>query len=186
MFIPFIVFMVLHFKKLTRDYITSDTQRVFDVRSFLKALGVVFSITAVVSYYGFSYISSTPSPYNLLLGSLFLIALIYVMYRMSLSLSSTYFGVVIDPQARKVIIPMDAANCSLSELLTFNFIRKAGCVEEISLDQIDRVTKEKGVDFYIHGAFGSRMIGFSRKQKRDECLSAIQRHTRLRSSDYGY
>ncbi|WP_312631347.1 hypothetical protein [Pantoea piersonii] len=186
MFIPFIVFMILHYKKLTRYYITSTTQRVFDIRSFLKALGVVFSITAVVSYYAVSYILSITSPYDLLCGSVYLIVLFYVMYRMSLSLSSTYFGVVINPQTRKIIIPVDAANCSLSELLAFNFIRKAGCVEEISLDHIDRVTKEKGVNFYIHGAFGSRMIGFSRKQKRDECLSAIQRHTRLRSSDYGY
>jgi len=186
MFIPFIVFMVLHFKKLTRDYINFNTQRVFDVRSFLKALGVVFSITAVVSYYALSYIPSAPSPYNIMLGAVYLTALIYVMYRMSLSLSSTYFGVVIDPQARKVIIPVDTANCSLSELFAFQFIRKAGCVEEIPLDQIDRVTKEKGVNFYIHGTFGSRMIGFSSKQKRDECLSAIQRYTRLRSTDYGY
>ncbi|MBN3135197.1 hypothetical protein [Pectobacterium punjabense] len=186
MFIPFIIFMVLHYKKLIREYTSSTTQRVFDIRSFFKALGGVFGITAIVTYLCLAYILELTYPYNIIFGGIYLICLIYVMYHMSLSLANTYFGVVVDSKRRKVIIPVDTANCSLTDLLALNFIRKAGSVEEISLDEIDRVTKEKGVNFYIHGVFGSRMIGFSNKQKRDECLSAIQRHTRIRSSDYGY
>lgn len=186
MFIPFIIFMVQHYKKLIRKYTSPTTQRVFDIRSFFKALGVTFGITAIVTYLCLAYILKLTYPYNIVLGGIYLIGLLYVMYHMSLSLANTYFGVVVDSKRRKVIIPVDTANCSLTDLLALNFIRKAGSVEEISLDEIDRVTKEKGVNFYIHGVFGSRMIGFSNKQKRDECLSAIQRHTRIRSSDYGY
>lgn len=186
MFIPFIVFMVLHYKKLIRTYTNAATQRIFDIRSFFKTLGVVFGITALITYFCLDYISGLASPYNIVLFSVYFLILLYVMYHMSLSLANTYFGVVVDPQRRKVIIPVDTANCSLTDLLALNFIRKAGSVEEIALDEIDRVTKEKGVNFYIHGVFGSRLIGFSNKQKRDECLSAIQRHTRIRSNDYGY
>lgn len=186
MFIPFIGFMARHYKKLTRTYVNSTTQRIFDIRSFFTALGIVFGLTATVTYFALAYISNAENPYNYILAGVYLAGLVYVMYHMSLSLANTYFGVVVDPQSRKVIIPVDTGNCSLTDLLALNFIRQAGSVEEISLDEIDRVTKEKGVNFYIHGVFGSRMIGFSNKQKRDECLSAIQRHTRLRSRDYGY
>ena len=186
MFIPFIISMVMHYKKLNNNYVNHTTQRIFDIRSFFKALGVVFGLTAVVTYLSLAYLSAVVHPYNIVLSAIYLLGLLYVMYHMSLSLANTYFGVVVDPQRRVVVIPVDTANCSLTDLLALNFIRKAGSVEEISLDEIDRVTKEKGVNFYIHGVFGSRMIGFSSKQKRDECLSAIQRHTRIRSSDYGY
>lgn len=158
MFIPFIWFMVRHYKRLIRTYVNSNTQRVFDIRSFFKALGIVFGMTATVTYFALAYISNVANPYNYILASAYLAGLVYVMYHMSLSLANTYFGVVVDPQNRKVIIPVDTANCSLTDLLALNFLRQAGSVEEISLDEIDRVTKEKGVNFYIHGVFGSRMI----------------------------
>ena len=48
-------------------------------------------------------------------------------------------------------------------------------------------TRETGVNFYIHGDFGSRKINFTTKQKRDECLMALQARTSIRGGrDLGY
>jgi hypothetical protein len=107
MFIPFIGFMVRHYKKLTRTYVNSTTQRIFDIRSFFTALGIVFGLTATVTYFALAYISNAENPYNYILAGVYLAGLVYVMYHMSLSLANTYFGVVVDPQSRKVIIPVD-------------------------------------------------------------------------------
>jgi hypothetical protein len=42
------------------------------------------------------------------------------------------------------------------------------------LSDIGRITRKIGYDLYLSGSFGSRRITFTNKQKRDECIYAIQ------------
>ena len=39
----------------------------------------------------------------------------------------------------------------------------------------ESISREKGKILFIHGEFGTRKIEYMTKQKRDECLYAIQR-----------
>ena len=55
-------------------------------------------------------------------------------------------------------------------------------MESVRLSQIKKITREAGKKLYIHGPFGSRGIHFSNKQKRDECISAIENLGRVRAN----
>ena len=52
---------------------------------------------------------------------------------------------------------------------------------EIPLCSIDKMTREKGNILYVLGDFGSKKLTFSSRQKRDECMAAIQRYARMSS-----
>ncbi len=121
------------------------------------------------------------------LDVLIVIISLYPIKKMAERVAVRYFGVVFDDTEKKIVIPADLENSSFGENLRLNFIRKMGDYEEINVKDISSVTREKGVNFYIHGQFGSRKINFSNKQKRDECLSALQARTSIRfGRDLGY
>jgi len=74
------------------------------------------------------------------------------------------------------------ANYSVSDYLNLKFITELGTVEEVQLNQIRKITRQAGKKLFIHGKFGSRGMSFSNKQKRDECISAIEDAARLSAS----
>jgi hypothetical protein len=47
-------------------------------------------------------------------------------------------------------------------------------MDQVDIDEIEKITRQAGKRLFIHGPFGSRGISFTNKQKRDECYSAIQ------------
>lgn len=76
-----------------------------------------------------------------------------------------------------MLFPKDMANYSISDYLNFKFVTELGHMEEVPLSQIRRITRQAGKQLFVHGKFGSRGMKFSNKQKRDECLSAIEEGT---------
>jgi hypothetical protein len=42
------------------------------------------------------------------------------------------------------------------------------------MEEITKMTREKGIKLYVHGSFGSKCLEYSTKQKRDEAMSMIQ------------
>ena len=54
------------------------------------------------------------------------------------------------------------------------FISDLGTMEEAPLSQVIKITRQADKKLFIHGRFGSRGMCFSNKQKRDECISAIE------------
>jgi hypothetical protein len=91
-----------------------------------------------------------------------------------MAISSHYFGVLVDAREDRLVIPKDMANYSISDYFQLKFIRDLGQMEIVRLSQIKRITRQGGTALFIHGKFGSRGVKFSIKQKRDECMSAIQ------------
>ena len=66
------------------------------------------------------------------------------------------------------------ANYGIGDYLNLRFIRELGLMEEVKLSKVTKITRKAGTVLYIHGSFGSRGIIFSNKQKRDECIAAIE------------
>ncbi|MGO2704708.1 hypothetical protein [Pseudomonas helleri] len=170
--IPLLLVSLIYYKKLKDQYPEDEhAQRVFDTKNlyqpFLTAGAIIlFSwwISAILS-------QMLPAAVSITIVATF--ALI-ILYKIAKSISSTYFGVYVDPENDRVLLPKDMANYSVSDYFSLKFITELGTMEEVPLSQIKRITRQGGKKVFIHGKFGSRGMSFSNKQKRDECLSAIE------------
>jgi hypothetical protein len=173
-FIPFLVFSFLHYKKLKRDFpLTESSQRIFDLGNLIPALALTPIGIGVIAL-GFNALSSS-NILIILLGSGLVTAGIWVCYHIAKSIASAYFGVIVDPIIDLLILSKDMANYNLEDYLKLRFIHDLGVMEQIPLSEVTKITREAGKKLYVHGEFGSRGIAFSNKQKRDECIAAIER-----------
>ncbi|MFM5185755.1 hypothetical protein [Aeromonas jandaei] len=195
LFLPFMLFSYVHYSRIKKCHMKeSGTQRVYDVgllwRSVIFSVGIITTGLIAMFYtngYLLSYVSPEYAKVVFCIDALIVVISLYPIKKMAERVAVRYFGVVFDDNEKKIVIPADLENSSFGENLRLNFIRKMGDYEEINIKDISNVTREKGVNFYIHGNFGSRKINFSNKQKRDECLSALQARTSVRfGRDLGY
>jgi hypothetical protein len=178
LFIPFLVFAWRHYNRLKREFAANaSSQRIFDTESLWYPLGVGGVITAVLAYlilslaHGPWYLSIIFAP---CLGLLFL----YLGRQVARWLAATYFGVLVDPLQDRVLLPCDMASYGVADYLSFRFLQDMGVVDSIPLSGITKITREAGKSLYVHGAFGSRAMTFTNKQKRDECIAAIESASR--------
>ncbi|UNP89267.1 hypothetical protein MNZ22_01975 [Aeromonas encheleia] len=196
LFIPFLLFTYLHYQKLKKHFqAIPNTQRVLDA-SLLSSTMVASGIALIAGVYGMLFVNDvieknmSPDiapfiawPFNLLFG----IVLFYILMKLAERIAVRYFGILFNDNDNTMLIPADIANASFGENLRLQFLRRLGDQEAIDIKNITNVTREKGVNFYIHGNFGSRLINYTNKQKRDECLSALKARTKISiSRDFGY
>ena len=178
LFIPFLVFAWRHYNRLKREFAANaSSQRIFDTESLWYPLGVGGVITAVLAYlilllaHGSWYLSIIFAP---CFGLLFL----YLGRQVARWLAATYFGVLVDPLQDRVLFPCDMASYGVADYLSFRFLQDMGVVDSIPLSGITKITREAGKSLCVHGAFGSRGMTFTNKQKRDECIAAIESASR--------
>ncbi|MCD8549040.1 MAG: hypothetical protein LRY75_14085 [Shewanella xiamenensis] len=156
------------------------------MKCIVYSAGMIAS-TLILMFYVTTRVPPDFINYALAVNGIILVLGIYAIYKMAQRVAVRYLGVIFNNDTKMMIIPVDLANASASENLRFQFLRRMGECEEIPVKLITNITREKGVNFYIHGAFGSRQINFTNKQKRDECLMALQARTKVsRGGDLGY
>lgn len=159
-----------------------DARRVNDFTAVKKPMLAIMFGPALVSmiYLGICYLAfsdgkslSQAAPILLLASPLILIWLWlgFVFFRW---LAVAHFGVIVDPGSNRIVFQFDQESYDLKDYLKLKFIRDLPKMDEIRLSDIDRITRKYGWDLYILGSFGSRRITFTNKQKRDECIHAIQ------------
>lgn len=195
-FLPFLVFSFLRYRKLKRTYdAIPNIQRVYDVGVLYKTIGaavvmVIFAGIVCLGLSGVFHKNASPEFARLASQALLLViplAMIWPMKKMAERVATEYFGVIFNDNDRSIVLPVDIQNMGLGEILRLRFLSRLGDQERIGIQQITNITREKGVNFYIHGDFGSRKIHFSNKQKRDECIAALQARIRAKGGrDYGY
>ena len=178
LFIPFLVFAWRHYSQLKRDFAAStSSQRIFDTASLWYPLGLGGGLTAVSGYLILSlaqgpwYLSAVLAP---CLAFLFL----YLGRQVARWLAATYFGVLVDPLQDRVLLPCDTASYGIADYISFRFLKDMGTVDSVPLSAITKITRKAGKSLYVHGAFGSRAMTFTNKQKRDECIAAIESASR--------
>jgi len=184
-FAPFIVVAFRHYKRMQERFpSTATSQRIFDTLNLLPALSA--GSATVIATIGLIYYASG---WTIAILAVPVIALagIWLSCTMARWTGATYFGVIVDAANDTIVLPKDMASYGISDYLNFQFIRDLGEVDILHLSSITKITREAGKHVYIHGPFGSRGMTFSNKQKRDECLAAIERGGKgLRTSDHGY
>lgn len=171
--LPLMVISFAHYQSLRGRFPEDEhTQRVFDVRLVTKYF-VIAGIVAFVTWNVAAKQLFTLQPLTPLYAVVVSSSL-YVLIKFAMAISSNYFGVLVDIREDRIVMPKDMANYSVSDYFQLKFIRELGQMETVHLSQIKRITRQGGTALFIHGRFGSRGIKFSIKQKRDECMSAIQ------------
>lgn len=175
-FALFSVFMVIHYRRIKASQpVSAQGQRIFDFGNLRPTLLVGGSLIIAFPL-GLAMLGDTKI--SGLLIPLYTLCYLWVVYQFSKRIASVYFGVVIDPKRGIVAFPKDLRNYGLSDYFALKNLRELGDMEELELSEIDKITRQAGKTIYLHGIFGSRGIYFSRKQKRDECIAAIQKNTR--------
>ncbi|MDV2872945.1 hypothetical protein [Phytobacter diazotrophicus] len=195
-FLPFLIFGIFFYRKLKRKYSAiPNIQRVYDIGVLFKTLGasivvIVVSAVLVLQFCGLLAKNLSPETSRNIAGVilvLYPIVMIWPMKKMAERIAIEYFGIIFNDNDRTMILPADIGNMGLGDQLRLKFLSRMGEQDSIEIRKISNITREKGVNFYIHGDFGSRRINFSNKQKRDECISALQARTRVKGGrDYGY
>lgn len=177
LFIPFMVFTFIHYAKLKSNYPKTDgAQRVFDFGNLFPAL-LTGGAAILVSAYIIAIASS--AKLAMIIVPIVFVGAVWVCYKIAKSIASTYYGMIVDPQSDHVLLPKDMANYGIEDYIQLKFIRELGEMESVPLSQITKITREAGKKLFIHGQFGSRGIYFSNKQKRDECIAAIEYSSRV-------
>ena len=170
-FIPFVLtFGLLHYMRLKWKYLKSrGVRRVVDVWN-LGAPFYSFAALILGTYmiFAMTYDSNRPLSYTAL------VVAFYIGAKLAQRSASCYFGAAILPDTQTVVFPEDMAGYGIGDYIKLKFIRNLSLMDEVDLNDIEKISRQSGKRLYIHGPFGSRGISFTNKQKRDECISAIQ------------
>ncbi|MHA0273150.1 hypothetical protein [Enterobacter ludwigii] len=195
-FLPFLIFSFLRYRNLKRLYnAIPNVQRVFDtgklyssvafaIFTVMGAIGLMIGLVSVVQKNVYPDVADILSKSILVTIA---VLMIWPMKKMAERVAVEYFGIIFNDNDNTMILPADISNISFGDVVRLKSLSRLGDQDRIEISAITNITREKGVNFYIHGSFGSRRINFSSKQKRDECLSALQARAGNRGGrDYGY
>lgn len=172
-----------HYKKLMSEYQTDGAVlRVHEAGRDALTMGFKNCLAATVPVllvFGI-YVDQSPNYedsalFLLIMVILAVLSLIW-FFVMSKKAGCMMVGVLIYPQTNTIVIPRDSlTNTAMADVFALKWVLDMYTMEAIDLNAIKKITRQSGKRLFIHGDFGTRGIYFSNKQKRDECISAIER-----------
>lgn len=96
------------------------------------------------------------------------------------------FGILIDGSRNILDVPASDVPQNFADTVKLRQFFDHGRRETLRLSELERIDnvrvddkKEKGIFLTLSGAFGSRLLEFSSKQKRDECRTALVAELKL-------
>ena len=187
MFLPFLLISISYFRTLKNKYLHSPTaQRVLDTGqaiSFCGGIGALVGLVGVPSLvYGLIMMNEmkrSPAFYALIM---FMLCLLVNLLLLGLAIISArhiamlYLGIIADKENDSLFFPCDMQSYTIGDYIKMQCIKDFYSIDCVKLSEINKMTRGYGKELYVHGAFGSRRIAMSSKQKRDECLAMIQAH----------
>lgn len=186
--LPLIFVAYGRYKKLARKYLTSPEyiggRRVFETSCIWPT--VVIMAVSIVMLYMFVIIPiSAGFALDGVLGyftkTLSFAAYVFILWlyiRWAKRLACIYFGVWIAPAQDKVVLLNDLNSLGIFDYLSLNTVKLADNMVEIPLSGIKRISRQSGTTILLHGDFGSYSFDYASKQKRDECITAIQSYNK--------
>jgi len=184
-FILFGLMTISYHRYLVRRYFSmgsegSSVRRINDIKAVLKPFAaIMFGPTLVLFLCILPILLMDPIQpsvvvFILLVESPFIILWFWLSIIMFKWLAVAHFGVIVDSEKDRIVFKFDQESYDVMDYIKLRFIRDLPKMDEVRLSEIGRITRKHGADLYIHGSFGSRRITFTNKQKRDECIFAIQ------------
>lgn len=190
-FSVFLINTYLTFKKYSKKYSFDDADiRVHDAANPLRyiPIAIAWGVLLLLSAFGILYGVDKNS---ILIASgstiVFLVA-IGGMLVLSSRIATTQIGMLTYKAKGIFVIPSDYRNNTLQDNIFKLQAAKDLCsMEELPIKSVARVTRQGGTKVFIHGSFGTRCLSWRDKQKRDECIAALEMACgrRLSSMDMG-
>ena len=170
-FIPLVAtFGLWHYLRLKSRYLKSKgVRRVVDIWN-LGAPFYSFAALILGTYMINGMLYGKPPGFRFIALALAL----YIAIKLAQRSASCYFGAAVIPETGTVVFPEDMAGYGIEDYIKLKFIRNLASMDEVELGEIEKISRQAGKRLYLHGPFGSRGISFTNKQKRDECIFAIQ------------
>ncbi len=170
LFSPFLLLSIFKFYSLKNQYMSGKNyHRVIDIGTLKQPLiacaGLVF-----ITYMAFAVTSGIHSS----LGVATICVAAVVAFKMAQWVAVKYIGAIIDADKKMIYFPPDMQSYGVEDYLACKFLKDMSTLDTVQINDIHKITRQAGKRLYLHGSFGSRAIVFSDKQKRDECMTAIQ------------
>ncbi len=199
LFSVFLINSYLTFKKYSKKYIlknadirVNDSGNLFRYIHIAIGLGVLMLISLCSIYYVANDIPLNAVNYKIYIILscliLLLIASIIAMFVLSSRIATTQIGMLVYKSKGIFVIPADPHNNTLEDnILKLKALKDLCSMEQLPIKSVSKVTRQGGTKAFIHGSFGTRCLAWRDKQKRDECISAIEMACgkRLSSLDLG-
>lgn len=153
------------------------------IQASLVALGLFF-----LALFAFSYIQQHYDTTIVSVASIIILLFIFTMLAISARAATIHIGMLVYKSRGIFVIPQDTHNNTLSEnVFMLKSLRDLFVIEELPLSGVKKITRQSGTKLFIHGDFGTRCVNWQDKQKRDECISALEMSCgkRLSSVDMG-
>ena len=178
-FIPLVAtFGLWHYLRLKSRYLRSKgVRRVVDIWN----LGAPFYSFVALVLMTYLLPPIVARQFSQTLAYLIYPVALYIGIKLAQRSASCYFGAAVIPETGTVVFPEDMAGYGIEDYIKLKFIRNLARMDEVELAEIEKISRQAGKRLYLHGPFGSRGISFTNKQKRDECIFAIQAVAKNRS-----
>lgn len=190
-FSVFLINTYLTFKKYSKKYSFDDADiRVHDAANPLRYIPIAISWGALLLLSAFGILYGVDKNSILIAcGSTtaFLVAIVG-MFVLSSRIATTQVGMLTYKSKGIFVIPSDYRNNTLQDnILKLQAAKDLCSMEELPIKAVARVTRQGGTKVFIHGSFGTRCLSWRDKQKRDECIAALEMACgrRLSSMDMG-
>lgn len=158
----------------SRKYnIAKASIRVTDPGNIIRFLPYIFTLSVLLGMALFT-LHGAPGLLALIEIALILTALIG-MFILSARIGTTQIGMLIFRKQGIFIIPTAPnKNTLYQNIFQFQLVKDMFTMEELPLNEIYKITREYGKKAFIHGSFGTRQVAWRDKQKRDECIAALE------------
>lgn len=161
------------------------TARVTDTFNFVRFGPEIAAVSLLIYIAGFSILEKLLNPPNLPIfqAMVFLILMaaglgilvVFPCLLLTARLATTQAGMLVYRQRGYFVIPTDWNKNTFTEnILKFRIVRAMYEMECLALSEIKKITREGGKIAFVHGDFGTRKISWRDKQKRDECIAALE------------
>lgn len=116
---------------------------------------------------------------------LWLLFVIMPALLISARIGTTQAGMLVYKQRGYFVIPTDwNKNTFTQNIFQLKIISAMYTMEALPLKEVNRITREGGKIALVHGNFGTRRIAWRNKQKRDECIAALENACGRRLGSY--
>ncbi len=170
----FMIIFYFTFSGFAKKYLNKESAvRVIDIKNCLPTVDAISMMILILFVCALIVLNHDMLEYKV--GSLFVCIIACMLGIVEAKhLAVRYLGVIVDEQRDFVAFAYDMESYTISDYITLRFIKDYCSVDTIPLSEINRLSRGRGVELYMHGDFGSRGLLFSSKQKRDEALAMIK------------
>lgn len=153
--------------------ISNASTRVSDSGNILRFSPYIFSFSVLIGMA--FYLLYNAHGFMVIIALLMFISGFVGMFLISARIGTSQIGILIYKKQGLFIIPADPnKNTLFQNIFHLQLFKNFFMMEKLYLKDIYKITRESGRKAFIHGLFGTRQVVWRNKQKRDECIAALE------------